>query len=88
MTDDTLREECQELLNLLAMDPYNYPPGKQLEGLLAFARDQQARGLQEAAEILRQYAAVCQPGAVCDRQACIAVMAQQIYAQATAREQA
>jgi hypothetical protein len=54
MSDDTLREECEELLTSLIMctvadGGYFHDPQKALSLALAFARAQQAKGLKEAA---------------------------------------
>jgi PhoPQ-activated pathogenicity-related protein len=95
MTDDTLREAVDserfyDLCQLYRMAPISNQAVvvKRFEAIqnwvLAFARAQQARGLKEAAETLRQYAAVCQEGTLSERKATLTIMSEQLDAQATA----
>ena len=52
MTDDTLRQECRALADIIpALFRDEFYKEKTVDLLLAFARAQQAKGLREAAEI-------------------------------------
>jgi hypothetical protein len=53
MTDDTLREECRQLIDAIPADCDNDYDDRVMKLLLAFARAQQAKGLREAAEIIK-----------------------------------
>lgn len=75
MTDDTLREECKQLAEKLALSAFIQDD---TDVLLAFARAQQAKGMKEAVAHMQDW---FKHGS-CDVEDAIA----QLEAQATARE--
>ena len=60
MTDDTLREECKQLVRsilrtVVFTDDQAQRPTAMVDLLEAFARSQQAKALREAAEVAKVY---------------------------------